>query len=109
MMKIIHNPLIPPKRFTAINLFGVLFCRKGTSLTTDIIQHERIHTRQMLELLVVGFYLWYLLEWLVRIPMKSRAYTSISFEREAYAHMHDPNYLKHRKPYAWVGYLRKKR
>ena len=105
-MKIIHNRFLPPKRFTAINLFGILFCRKDTSLTTDIIQHERIHTAQMMEMLVVGFYLWYLVEWLVRIPMKSRSYSNLSFEREAYSHMHDPNYLKHRRPYAWVKYLR---
>ena len=77
----------------------------GATITTDVIQHERIHTRQMLEMLVVGFYIWYVVEWLIRIPMKGRAYSNISMEREAYDNMHDPNYLLKRKPYAWTKYL----
>ena len=76
-MKIIHNRFIPFKDYDAINLFGILFCRKGTTITTEVIQHERIHTRQML------------------------------VEREAYENMHDPNYLIHRRPYAWIKYLKK--
>lgn len=107
-MIIIHNRLIPFKGFEAINLFGVLFCRKDISLTTDTIQHERIHTRQMWEMLVVGFYVWYIAEWLIRLFMRGRAYGNLAMEREAYAHMHDPNYLLHRKPYAWVRYLKSK-
>lgn len=106
-MKIIHNRFIPFKDYDAINLFGILFCRKGTTITTEVIQHERIHTKQMLELFVVGFYLWYVAEWLVRLPMKGRAYSNISMEREAYENMHDPNYLIHRRPYAWIKYLKK--
>ncbi len=105
-MKIIHNRIIPFKKYDAINLFGILFCRKGVTVTADLILHERIHTRQMWELLVVGFYLWYIAEWLIRLPMKGRAYSNISMEREAYDNMDDPNYLLHRKPYAWVRYLR---
>ena len=69
-MKIIHNPLLPPRRYDAVNILGLLLCRKGTTLTADLIQHERIHTAQMREMGFVGFYLWYLLEWLVRLPMK---------------------------------------
>ena len=107
-MKIIHNPLLPFKGFEAMNLFGVLLARNGTTLTADLIQHERIHTAQMLELAVAGFYLLYALEWLARLPMKGRAYRRISFEREAYDHMDDPNYLLHRKRYAWMKYLRRK-
>jgi len=107
-MKIIHNRIIPPKRFSAINLFGVLFCRKGRTLSTDVIQHERIHTAQMRETLFLGFYVWYLIEWLARIPMKGNAYHNISMEREAYENMDDPDYLLTRRPYAWVRYLKKK-
>lgn len=105
-MIIIHNRLIPFKKYEAINLFGILFCRKHARITPEVILHERIHTRQMWELLIVGFYLWYVVEWLVRLPMKGRAYSNISMEREAYANMHDANYLRHRKPYAWMRYLR---
>lgn len=104
-VKIIHNRLLPFRRFDAINICGLLFCRKGVTITTDLIQHERIHTAQMLEMLVVGFYLWYIAEWLIRLPMRGRAYSNISFEREAYEHMHDPNYLLTRRRFAWWKYL----
>ena len=106
-MKTIHNPLLPPRRYDAINLLGLLLCRKGTTITADLLQHERIHTAQMVEMAFVGFYLWYLLEWLVRLPMKGRAYANISLEREAYAHMGDPGYLTRRRHYAWWKYLKR--
>ncbi|MBQ7472632.1 MAG: hypothetical protein IJS97_09490 [Prevotella sp.] len=104
-MIIIRNSILPPRRFEALNLFGVLFCRKHAELTESLIRHERIHTAQMVELLFVGFYLWYAVEWLVRRCQGRNAYGRMSFEREAYTHMHEPNYLKHRRQYAWMKYL----
>ncbi len=102
---IIHNRFLPFKGFTAINLCGIIFARRGVKVNAVTMNHEHIHTRQMLELLVVGFYLWYVLEWLIRLPRKGNAYRHISFEREAYAHEHDLGYLAHRKPFAWWHYL----
>ena len=102
---IIRNRFIPFKGFNAINLFGVIFTRRGIQVNAVMMNHERIHTRQMLEMLVVGFYLWYVVEWLIRFPRKGNAYRRISFEREAYAHEHDLQYLQHRKPFAWWRYL----
>jgi hypothetical protein len=69
------------------------------------LNHERIHTAQMLELLVLGFYLWYLVEWLVLLVRHRnvlRAYRNIRFEREAYENERDMNYLKSRKFWAWM-------
>lgn len=106
-MIIIRNRFLPPRRFDAINLFGVLFCRDRIRVTEHVIRHESIHTAQMREMLFVGFYIWYLSEWLVRVFMKGNAYHNISLEREAYANMHDEDYLAHRRPYAWVRYLGK--
>ena len=54
---IIRNRYIPFKGFNAINLFGVIFTRRGIQVNAVMMNHERIHTRQMLEMLVVGFYL----------------------------------------------------
>ena len=106
-MKIIRSQHFPPSRFSAIYLLGILVCRRETYLSERLLRHERIHSRQMLEMLVVGFYLWYLLEWLVRLPMKGNAYHNISFEREAYANEAQPDYLTHRPLFAWRHYLRK--
>ncbi|MBQ8047356.1 MAG: hypothetical protein IJ196_05465 [Prevotella sp.] len=107
-MKIVRNRFLPIKGYTAINLLGILFCKPSVKVTPELVLHERIHTAQMIEMLVIGFYLWYVMEWIVRLPMHGRAYSNISFEREAYANMHNADYLKHRKRYAWVSYLRDK-
>ena len=108
-MLIIRNRFLPFKRFTAINLLGVLFAHPGAEIDERLINHERIHTRQMLEMLIVGFYLWYVIEWIIRlIIMRTNAYRNISFEREAYANEGNLNYIRQRKPYSWLKFLYRK-
>ena len=85
-MKIVRNPLLPPKDFLAINLFGFCFCRRDAVITKRVVNHESIHTAQMRELLYVGFYVLYVAEWLYRLLLirsSYDAYMAISFEREA--------------------------
>lgn len=107
-MKIIRNNIIPFKGFAAINLFGVLFIRGDTAVTSRLVNHETIHTAQMKEMLYVFFYLWYVAEWLVKLFIYGRnAYRAISFEREAYSNEGNTLYLSRRKRYAWAGYLKK--
>lgn len=96
-MKIVRNPLLPPKGFLAINLFGLCFCRRDAVITKRVVNHESIHTAQMRELLYVGFYVLYVAEWLyrlLRIRSSYDAYMAVSFEREAYRHDGDDSYLK---------------
>jgi len=102
---IIRNRYLPFRGFNAINLFGVIFVRPQVEMNPYLLNHERIHTRQMLEMLIVGFYLWYFFEWLVRLLQRGNAYRHISLEREAYAHERDLQYLQQRKPFAWWKYL----
>ena len=100
-MKIIYNNVIPFKGFAAMNLFGVIFARKSAKpLPERTLNHEAIHTAQMKELLWVGFYLYYLAEWVVRLFMKGNAYRNISFEKEAYAHQGAKRYLTTRRHFA---------
>lgn len=101
-MKIIYNNIIPFNGFKAMNFFGLLFARK--QLNAIDINHEEIHTAQMKELLYVGFYIWYLIEWIIRLFMKGNAYRNIRFEKEAYEHQSDLNYLNIRKHYAFTKY-----
>ena len=108
-MKIIYNKVLPVKGFSAINLFGVVFAREGAKpLSGTTLNHERIHTAQITELLFIFFYSWYIIEWAVRL-MKYRdrkvAYKNISFEREAFANQQDSSYLKNRKSWAFTRYL----
>ncbi|MDE5687805.1 MAG: hypothetical protein K2I18_04170 [Paramuribaculum sp.] len=104
-MLTIRNRLIPfGKQYGAINLFGVLFYKPGMTLTPQVLNHERIHTAQIRELLFVPFYLIYLAEWFIRIIACKgdiyKAYRSISFEEEAYCHGDDLNYLSTRRHFA---------
>lgn len=111
-MKIIYNKWLPPKRFKAINLFGFIFVRHGVVLADRAKRHESIHTAQMREMFYIFFYLWYGVEWLVRLVQYRNAmtaYYNISFEREAYANDHKQNYLTDRKCWAWWDYLKRER
>ena len=98
-MKLIYNNIIPFKGFKAINLFGLCFVRNGMKMSDKDINHEKIHTSQMKELLYLPFYLLYFGEWVVRLFMKGNAYRNISFEKEAYANENDLTYLTRRKHY----------
>lgn len=106
-MKIVRTSILPFNGFSAINLLGILFVHHGVYLSNELINHERIHTAQQREMLFVFFYLFYMLEWLVRLPMKGNAYRNISFEREAYANQRNLDYLKSRPFYAWRRFLKK--
>ncbi|MDD4632211.1 MAG: hypothetical protein PHQ77_08185 [Proteiniphilum sp.] len=108
-MKIIYSGFLPLKGFRAINLLGIVFARKEhATLDERVLNHEAIHTRQMLELLIIGFYIWYMLEWgikLIRYKNRYKAYRNIGFEKEAYDNDQNMQYLKRRKWYAFKGYL----
>jgi hypothetical protein len=104
-MKIVKNWFIPAKGYSAIMLFGFLFTRDKRKITERTIRHESIHARQMWELLVVGFYVWYFIEWAIRLFMKGNAYRNISFEREAYANEDDKAYLKTRRIFSFSIYI----
>jgi hypothetical protein len=104
-MKIVYNKYIPGKKFLAINLFGVFFVRRGAVLTALDINHENIHTAQMREMLYVFFYLWYVVEFLLRLCVyrnRMKAYYTIRFEREAYRYGSDLDYLDKRKHFWWL-------
>ena len=107
-MKVIENKYLPPKGFSAINLFGVIFVRRGKQLNKLTINHELIHTAQMKEMLYVLFYLWYGIEWLIRLVQyrdRMKAYYNISFEREAYANQYNLDFLESRRSWNWLYYL----
>ena len=105
-MKVIYNNIVPFKGYKCINLFGFLFVRKGCVMSEVDLNHERIHTAQMKEMLYVLFYLWYFVEWLVELAhYKGKAYRTNTFEREAYANESDLTYLSKRTLFAWLKYL----
>ena len=96
--------------------------------------HEKIHLRQQLEVLIAAavcdimlimllgiswwwlfaslffYYAWYGLEWLIRLAIchdTHLAYKNIAFEQEAYLNEYDLGYLKDRRIFAWVEFIGK--
>ena len=107
-MKIIRSRYLPFKGFSAINLLGVMFVHPGVYLSHELLNHERIHTAQQREMLFVFFYIFYFVEWLIRLTMRGNAYRNISFEREAHGNQRNLAYLSSRQHYAWIHYMRRR-
>lgn len=94
---------------TAMALFPfMLFKDRKTVGNLNLVNHEKIHFYQQLELLLIPFYVFYVLNYLINL-LKFRnhhkAYLNISFEKEAYANDQNLNYLKNRRLYAWIKHL----
>ena len=125
-MKIIRNKYIPFPGYKAINLFGVLFVKNNAKIDDVTINHEGIHSKQFIELMILFavatvfirwwlplfsplfFYVWYIVEWLIhliRFRSADIAYRRISFEREAYTNQGDVNYLPKRTWFSFLNYI----
>lgn len=124
----IRNKYFPFKR-DYINLFGVLYIKKGASVDTKSRHIEMIRTVQIQEFMAAGFlcsailiffgywwitllvtlfsyYIWYGVEKLYkRIKYGSEGYYKLSLDREAYLNASDFGYLDKRKRWAWLKYL----
>jgi hypothetical protein len=103
---------LTPRGFRGLTFYPFVFIlNKNDKLNKVFINHEKIHLRQQLELLILPFYIWYLTEYLFRLVQfkdRKKAYCNISFEREAYANEKDLRYLKERKRYSFVRFLKRK-
>ena len=99
-----------PKGYTGIAIFPFVFLKyKALKLNSVLINHEKIHLRQQVELLVLPFYVFYYIEFLFKlVQYKSwqKAYRNISFEREAYFNEADLEYLNNRPFWSFLKYLR---
>lgn len=107
-MIIIRNNLIPFPGYKAMAIWPFIFVRKSAWYSTTTDRHERIHGRQQLEMLLLPFYLWYGVEYIIRLCITrdaKRAYRSVSFEQEACDNERNQDYLQHRRWYAWLRYV----
>lgn len=108
-MRLIISKFWVPKGFSGITVYPFIFAR-GNYLRTHktFVNHEKIHLRQQIELLILPFFIWYVLEFSVRLIQfrnRKKAYRNISFEREAYANESNPDYLTNRKFFSFFNYL----
>ena len=108
-MFLIAAKYLIPKGYRGLAVFPFVFVKQALDKKNEVfVNHERIHLRQQLELLVIPFFVWYFLEFLVRFIQYGNfdlAYRNISFEREAYAKEKDLGYLKRRSFWSFLHYV----
>lgn len=98
-----------PKGYRGITLFPFIILN-NVQLKKDavIINHEKIHIRQQLELLIFPFFIWYSIEFILKYfkyKNWNKAYSSISFEKEAYQNEKDIKFLTRRPFWNFINYL----
>lgn len=106
---IIISKYLIPKGYIGLTLwpFIILKCN-DLKWNKRLVNHEKIHIRQQLELFILPFYLIYGVEFLIRFALLqqwSKAYKSISFEREAYANEDNLMFLKKRPFWNFIHYF----
>lgn len=129
----IDNPYLPVKDFRCLTALCLMLVRNDLAVPVDEqeMQHERIHAVQQFELLALALlltlaaillgglswawlaavplvpFLLYGLCWLLELllPPRGQAYRNICFETEAIYNEADPQYLRNRKPFAWMRYI----
>ncbi len=86
----------------------ILLKEKKGRLDPVLMNHEKIHLKQQLELLILPFYILYFINYLYNLITTfnhETAYRNIIFEQEAYDHEKEFNYLKNRKLFGFLDYL----
>ena len=83
----------------AMAFFPFVIINSKVEATPELINHERIHLRQQIEMLVIPFYIWYL------IAFYRKGYYNVSFEKEAFDNENNLTYLKKRRIFAFNRYL----
>ncbi len=108
-MPVVVNKYLIGRHFVGIALWPFIVVKDpGLKKDEVFINHEKIHLKQQLELLVIPFYFIYLTEYLIRLIQygnSREAYRNISFEREAYEMETELSYLKDRKFWSFIKYL----
>ncbi|SHH02864.1 hypothetical protein [Winogradskyella jejuensis] len=106
---IIVSKYIVPKGYFGLTLFPfIVLKRKELLFNKILVNHEKIHLRQQLELLIIPFYLLYFIEFIIRYAKLKdwqQTYRSISFEREAYINEQDSKFLKKRPFWNFINYF----
>lgn len=94
---------------SAITLFPFIILNgKHLKANSILINHERIHIRQQIELLVIFFYIQYASEYIyyrLKAYSHDQAYNKISLEKEAYANEENLDYLRNRRFWSWWKYV----
>lgn len=100
--------VVPFKPLGALGVaaYPFVFIQEKYADDKNMINHENIHMAQYREMLIIGFpitYLYQYIKWaLSDFKDHFRFYSAL--EREAYHNAHNLNYLATRKSFAWLKY-----
>lgn len=101
---IIYNKTLPFGPYKALAIWPFIFAKK--KLDHIDINHEKIHHRQQLEMLLIFFPLMLGIDYVIkRIKYKEKYYRNLAIEREAYDNEFNLYYLKTRPFLNWIKYL----
>jgi hypothetical protein len=106
---ILISKYIVPRGYIGITIFPFKFLKsKALKGNRGLVNHEKIHLRQQLELLIILFFIIYGVEFLIRLIQYRNwklAYRNISFEREAYKNELHLDFLKSRRIWSFIQYF----
>ncbi len=73
-MRLIISKFWVPKGFSGITVYPFIFARENYLRThKTFVNHEKIHLRQQIELLILPFFIWYVLEFFCEIDSVSKS------------------------------------
>lgn len=105
------NPLLPVKGYSFMNICAIMFTRSEDyikRMSDNTVRHEKAHSKQIVEMLVILFYIWYVLEWFIKLLIYRNAHTAyrnISFEREARYVAEHPELNRKTFSYGWFKWI----
>ena len=98
-----------PKGYAGMTIYPFIILKEKKYLDNKVtINHEKIHIRQQLELMILPFYMIYFgqLFWnYLKYRNFYKAYMNIIFEKEAYANEKNLDYLQSRSFWNFKKYF----
>ena len=110
-LKRVYTSHFPFATYTAITFYPFVFIKmeKAEKYTPTVARHEMTHAKQQVEMAWILFFIIYIIEWIIKIPICcfdfDKAYRSISFEQEAHYNQGKTDYNDIRKHFAWIKYI----
>ena len=95
--------------YTGLSFFVFIWITRQSHDQTQLVRHEKIHFWQQVEMLFIFHWLCYLFFYLVgRMNGQCHyiAYRYNPFELEAFTHDPEEDYLRKRRPFAWVRFVK---
>lgn len=108
-MFVVVNKFMLAKHFDGVVLWPFIVVRREELKKNKVfMNHEKIHLKQQVELLIIFFFIWYFFEYFIRLIKYGdsyKAYNRICFEREAYANERNIKYISQRPVWNFWNYL----